>query len=109
MAPRVEFLWWSECPSWERALADLRAAMVENELDPGSVEEREITDEAQAEAEGFPGSPTIRVNGVDIAEPVEGTPRGLNCRMYLRRDRRISPMPDPLDLREALTAATGSS
>ena len=102
VAPEVEFLWWSECPSWERALADLKAAMVENGLDPGSIDEREIESEAQAEAEGFPGSPTIRVNGEDVAEPAEGMPRGLVCRVYLRRDRRVSPLPDPLDMREAL-------
>ena len=107
MAPEVEFLWWSECPSWERALADLRAAMVESGLDPASIAEREITSEAQAEAEGFPGSPTIRVDGEDVAEPAEGMPHGLVCRVYLRRDRRISPLPDPLDVREALAAATG--
>ncbi len=105
MAPEVEFLWWSECPSWERALADLRAAMVENGLDPKSIVEREISSEDEAEAEGFPGSPTIRVNGADIAEPAEGMPWGLVCRVYLRRDRRVSPLPDPLDLREALAAA----
>jgi hypothetical protein len=79
--------------------------MVENGLDPASIEEREITDEAQAEAEAFPGSPTIRVNGVDVAEPAEGMPRGLVCRVYLRRDRKVSPLPDPLDLRAALAAA----
>lgn len=105
VAPEVEFLWWSECPSWERALADLRAAMVENGLDPASIVEREIASEAQAEAEGFPGSPTIRVDGADIAQPAEGMPRGLVCRVYLRRDRRVSPQPDPLDVRDALAAA----
>jgi hypothetical protein len=81
--------------------------MTELELDPGSIELREITNEADAEAEGFPGSPTIRVNGADVSEPVEDMPRGLVCRMYLRRDRRVSPLPDPQELREALAAAVG--
>ncbi|MBA2546813.1 MAG: hypothetical protein H0V15_08030 [Solirubrobacterales bacterium] len=78
--------------------------MVENGLDPASIVEREIASEAQAEAEGFPGSPTIRVDGADIAQPAEGMPRGLVCRVYLRRDRRVSPQPDPLDVRDALAA-----
>ena len=106
VAPEVEFLWWSECPSWERALADLRAAMVENGLDPGSIERARDRERGPGRGEGFPGSPTIRVNGEDIAEPAEGMPRGLVCRVYLRRDRRVSPLPDPLDVREALAAAT---
>jgi hypothetical protein len=81
--------------------------MVENGLDPQSVDVREITNEADAEAEQFPGSPTIRVNGADVAEPVEGAPRGLVCRMYLHRDRKVSPLPDPLDVRRALAGAGG--
>ena len=32
-------------------------------------------------------------------------PVGLTCRVYLRRDGRISPTPDPSDVREALLAA----
>ena len=34
VTPRVEFLWWEGCPSHERALADLRAAMADAGLDP---------------------------------------------------------------------------
>jgi hypothetical protein len=25
--PTIELLWWRECPSWERALSDLREAV----------------------------------------------------------------------------------
>ena len=32
-------------------------------------------------------------------------PAGLDCRVYRRRDGRVSPTPDPLDLRAALAAA----
>jgi hypothetical protein len=81
--------------------------MVELELDPGSIEQREILSEQQAEAEEFPGSPTVRVDGEDVSEPAEGMPRGLVCRVYLRRDRRISALPDPQDVRDALAAAAG--
>lgn len=105
MAPTVEFLWWAECPSWERALADLRAAMTELGLDPGSVEVRQISTEEQAQAEGFSGSPTIRVDGADVVEHPDGMPHGLVCRVYVRRDGRVSPLPDPLDVRDALAAA----
>jgi hypothetical protein len=30
-------------------------------------------------------------------------PAGLNCRVYARRDGRVSPTPDPQDLRDALS------
>jgi hypothetical protein len=100
--PRVEFLWWRECPSWERALTDLRAAMKELGLDPDSIELHEIDTDALASREAFVGSPTIRVNGQDISPPTDDEPIGLNCRVYRRRDGRISPLPDPDDVREAL-------
>jgi hypothetical protein len=105
--PQVEFLWWRECPSWERALADLRAAMRERGLDPQSLELIEIDGEEAAAREGFVGSPTIRVNGTDVQPATADEPVGLNCRVYRRRDGRVSPLPDPLDVRAALALGEG--
>jgi hypothetical protein len=101
--PHVEFLWWRECPSWERALDDLRAAMQELGLDPQSLKLIEIDGEEAAARERFVGSPTIRVNGTDVQPDMAADePVGLNCRVYRRRDGRVSPLPDPLDVRAAL-------
>ncbi len=101
---RVELLFWDGCPSHPKALAELRGAMEELGLDPGQVSVREIHTDAQAQRESFIGSPTIRLDGVDI-EPQSGEPFGLTCRIYRLRDGRISPTPDPADVREALSAA----
>jgi hypothetical protein len=98
----VELLYWSGCPSRPQALADLREAMSELGLDPGAVTVREVDSDEQARAEGFVGSPTIRVDGRDIQPPPEDEPTGLTCRIYRRRDGRVSPTPDPLDVRRAL-------
>jgi hypothetical protein len=106
VTPRVEFLWWRECPSWERALADLRAAMKETGLDPDSLQLSEVDSEELASSESFVGSPTIRVDGEDISPPGAEEPVGLNCRIYRRRDGRVSPLPDPEDVREALARAS---
>ena len=104
--PRVEFLWWEECPSWERALAELDAAMRDSGLDPDSIVRTRIASEADAERLSFPGSPTIRVDGEDIAgTPPEGEPTGLVCRVYRRSDGRVSPLPDQGDVRAALERA----
>jgi hypothetical protein len=100
----VEFLYWDGCPSHPRALADLREALLEAGLDPDGVVVKEIRTDKDASADGFVGSPTIRVNGVDV-QPPENEPTGLTCRVYRRRDGRISPTPDPADLRDALRAA----
>ncbi len=100
--PSVELLWWEGCPSYPQALADLRAAMDELGLDPESVDVREVPTEEDAAREGFVGSPTIRVDGRDVAQPPTGEPNGLSCRVYTLRDGRVSPVPDPEDLRDAL-------
>jgi hypothetical protein len=100
----VELFFWDGCPSHPKALADLRAAMTELGLDPNGIVVREVHTDSDAEREHFVGSPTIRIDGVDI-QPPESEPFGLTCRVYHRRDGRISPTPDPADLREALAAA----
>ncbi len=100
----VELLFWEGCPSHPKALAELHAAMVDVALDPGTVILREVRTQAQAAQERFVGSPTIRIDGVDLQPPGE-EPFGLTCRVYHRRDGRISPTPDPADLRDALRAA----
>ena len=103
-APTVELLWWEGCPSTDRALAELRDVLAAEGLDPDAVMLREVPTEPAAEQEGFVGSPTIRVNGVEVA-PAPGEPGGLTCRVYVRRDGAISPTPDPEDIREAIRRA----
>lgn len=102
MAVNVELLWWRDCPSWERALRMLREEMVAGGLDPEAVRVTEIKDEAEAARRGFPGSPTILVDGRDIQPAGPEEPRGLTCRVYRRRGGGVSPLPDPADIREAL-------
>jgi hypothetical protein len=105
---RVELLFWEGCPSYPKALAELRSAMLQRGLDPEEVVVREIATDAQAVGERFVGSPTIRVDGVELQAPA-GEPFGLTCRIYRRRDGRISPTPDPADVLEALTAAQAAN
>jgi hypothetical protein len=104
-SPQIQFLWWKECPSWERALAMLREEMEMAGVDPASIEVTEIDTEEDADHTEFPGSPTIRIDGSDFQPPDPEAPRGLTCRVYRRRDGRVSPLPDPEDLREALAKA----
>jgi len=103
--PRVEFLWWEECPSWERALAQLREAMSELGLDPSAIEVIQIDTDEAARRREFVGSPTIRIDGRDVQPPREDEVAGLACRVYRHRDGRISPLPDPDDVRDALLRA----
>ena len=105
---RVELLFWQGCPSHPQALAMLREQMSSLGLDPREIAVREIATDEQAAQERFVGSPTIRIDGADAIDPGEQPP-ALTCRVYTRRDGRISPTPDPADVRDALSTALAST
>ena len=98
----VELLFWEGCPSHPEALEELKQALASLGRDDAVVV-REVLDEAQAAEEGFPGSPTIRVDGRDLF-PIDDPP-GLSCRVYRLADGRFSPTPDPDELRARLAEA----
>jgi glutathione synthase/RimK-type ligase-like ATP-grasp enzyme len=98
---KVELLWWEGCPSHPEALEDLERVLREEGID-AEVELVEVENDEQAHREGFPGSPTIRLDGEDAIAPAEGEPFSLTCRIYHLRDGRVSATPDPEDLRDAV-------
>ena len=110
--PTVELLWWEGCPSTQRALSELRDALADVGLHSEEVRMREIRTDEEAEAAEFTGSPTILIDGIELMAALgregDDEPAALNCRVYVRRDGRMSPTPDPLDLRDALRAAVGT-
>jgi hypothetical protein len=105
---RVELLFWAGCPSYPKALSDLRTALADAGIDPDCVIVREVQTDNDAATERFIGSPTIRIDGADVQPPGE-EPVGLTCRVYRTRDGRYSPTPDPADLREALLSASSTA
>jgi hypothetical protein len=100
-APDIELLWWAGCPSTERALAELRDVLDELGLGDLEIRATELETEEEARERGFLGSPTVLIGGEDPFARDEGE-IGLSCRVYRLRDGRISPVPDPDDLRDAL-------
>lgn len=99
----IEFFYWRECPSHERALAMLVEELNRHGVARDHVRITEIRTEADAQRERFRGSPTIVFDGVDLQDPGD-QPVGLTCRVYRKRDGRISPLPDEEDLRDAVAA-----
>ena len=101
---KIDVLWWEGCPSHPETLEDLNR-ILEEEGAEAQVEMIEIETDEQAQAERFPGSPTIRIDGDDALPAPEGEPFSLTCRVYRLRDGRVSATPDPEDLREAVRRA----
>jgi hypothetical protein len=98
---RIEILYWAGCPSLAETQALLESVLAEAGVD-ARVELLEVTTHEQAEAERFPGSPTIRVDGRDV-DPAGANGRpSLSCRIYHRPDGRATPVPTRAQLLETL-------
>jgi hypothetical protein len=97
----VELLHIAECPNTQGARCLLKNTLQELGL-PAEIREIEVTDSAQAEALRFPGSPTIRIDGIDVeaASPRQES-YGLSCRAYLI-DGRLRGLPTQEMVRSAI-------
>jgi hypothetical protein len=100
--PKVEFLFWQGCPSHPQALQRLQEVMADVGV-VAPIEQIEVRSDEEAERLSFPGSPTIRVGGVDV-DPVGAARTGtaLTCRVYLLEDGRFSPLPSKAMIERAL-------
>jgi hypothetical protein len=98
----IEFLFWEGCPSHERALADLIDLMDSLDIERDELRITEVHTEADAQRQEFVGSPTIRVDKVDVQDP-GAEPIGLACRVYFHRNGKPSPLPDREDVKHLLT------
>ena len=62
---KIQLYYFDDCSSYQKALDNLKEALRSQEL-PQEVEMIRVTSEADAQAKRFIGSPTIRINGIDI-------------------------------------------
>jgi hypothetical protein len=77
---RIELLYFQDCPSWQttkRKLEDLLPQLGQT----AKIAEILVETQEMAEAYHFVGSPTIRVDGVDLF-PIDQTQYALGCRVY---------------------------
>jgi hypothetical protein len=79
---RIELLYFDGCPSHEPLLARVRELVAERGM-TGAIESVCVDSHEEALARGFLGSPSVRVDGVDV-EPGAGErdDYGLKCRLY---------------------------
>jgi hypothetical protein len=76
----IEILYVTGCPNHGPALGRLRTVLQSEAIDV-PINEIAVNDETTARTLGFPGSPTIRINGVDVETPISGAV-GIACRLY---------------------------
>lgn len=93
----VEVLYFKGCPNHEPAVEQVRKALSMEGLTL-AVNEVEITDPAMAQKMSFLGSPSVRVNGLDIEPGARETGTfGFGCRTYADAEGKRSGLP-PLEV-----------
>ena len=95
----IEVLYFDGCPSWKSAWATLGTVLTGSGWDV-SVRLRDVTTMGPEELDGFAGSPTIRVDGVDLFGYVG--PAVMACRRY--EDNNGQGWPSTETLRARLKA-----
>ena len=89
----IEILYFDGCRNHRGLETRIRSLLIELGVD-APVMARRIESDDQAEAEHLLGSPTVRVNGLDV-DPTAPTGRssGLTCRLYATEEglRGIPP------------------
>jgi len=103
--PKIEFLYFEDCPSHGEALQRLRDILGEVGLSPSAIHAIRIDTPEAARTHRFPGSPTIRIDQRDIDPTGQDDPPGLACRAYHHDDGRITALPPIPLIRRALRAA----
>ena len=76
----IILLYFDGCPSWHLALENLKT-VIETEQIPAEIVLIRIDDPDQAQRNHFLGSPSFRVNGIDLW-PLEQKNYTLSCRVY---------------------------
>lgn len=102
--PRVEILYFDGCPNHEPARALVERLARELRVEP-EIEFVEVADSEAAVALRFLGSPTVRIDAVDV-EPDAGERRdfAFSCRIY-RSEAGASEQPEESWVRDALIEA----
>lgn len=79
---KVEVLYVAECPSHPAAVKLVRDVLTSEGV-TAEIRELLVTDEKMATDLAFSGSPTIRINGRNVAEDSsQAKASGLSCRLY---------------------------
>jgi hypothetical protein len=103
-ARSVEMLAWSGCPSHPQAQRQMRVILDDLGLTDVAIEVSWIEDDATAQQRRFVGSPTFRVDDVELIPTDAADTYALTCRLYRLADGRFSPTPDPAQLAQATAA-----
>jgi hypothetical protein len=101
MAITAQVLYLAGCPNYEQAVKDLLEVLTEQAMQ-AEITLVAVESPADAERLQFYGSPTIRINGADVAPVSPDLHPALACRLYHTADGQTLPTPPMQAIRAAL-------
>jgi hypothetical protein len=103
---KVEVLYFKGCPNHQPVVEQVRQVLRSEQIN-ASVDEVEVTGPSMAQWLGFLGSPSIRIDGLDIEPEARGLQAfGFGCRTYSDAEGRRSGIPSVDSIRRALKTAS---
>jgi len=91
---RIEILYFSGCPNHQPAVNRVRAVLA-REGEFADLTEVEVPNPAAAQRLRFLGSPTIRINGLDIEKSARRSQFiGWSCRTYNHQGQQLGLPPE---------------
>lgn len=103
---KITLLYFEGCPSWQLALENVKK-LIRTEKIQAEISLVKIETPEQAQNEQFLGSPSIRINGIDLW-PEERANYTLRCRVY-QTPAGLKGSPTIEMLRERLLEAISST
>jgi hypothetical protein len=91
---KIELLYFDGCPSHAAFLPRVHELLAQAGVS-APVEQRRVESDADAQDQRFLGSPSLRVDGIDVDPGVaDRTDYGLKCRLYATDDGLAGAPPD---------------
>jgi len=88
----VEVLYTDQCPFWREALRLVEEVANGLKADV-TIRKVKVSNDKEAKKLKFPGSPTVRINGVDIDPAMKETEGYIGCRIYMHEGRSFEYPP----------------
>jgi len=103
---KIELLYFDGCPTYKTAAEDLRTLLGAKGISD-EIKLLEVNSDEEAKKYKFLGSPTIRINGLDVEEKARDSEAyGLKCRIFMT-DEGMATSPPKAMILKALNEAIG--
>lgn len=77
----IEVLYTEDCPFWREVTETIEEVLKESKI-KAVVKRVKVSGEDEAKRLRFPGSPTVRINDVDVDPMFKETTGAISCRVY---------------------------